>query len=135
MRRTYVLLVLVALLGATAVTAVAYQTPAKPAAVAGKWTVTLEIESINATSGLELKQDGEKLTGSYISSRYGPVPLQGAIKDRAIEFTFKLNAEGTEVPMAFKGEVATDGLTMKGRASIAEMGEGSWTAKREKATN
>lgn len=131
MRRPYVVLLLMALLGATA-TAVAHQTPAKPAAVAGKWTVSLEIESITATSGLELKQDGEKLTGSYISSRYGPVPLQGTVKDRVIEFTFKLNAEGTEVPMAFKGEVAADGLTMKGRASIAEMGEGTWSARKEK---
>ena len=112
--------------------ALAAQTPAKPAPVAGKWAVTLETESFTATSALEFKQDGEKLTGTYTSSRYGATPLQGTIKDRAIEFTFKLNADGTEVAMAFKGEVAADGQAMKGRATIAEMGDATWTAKKEK---
>jgi hypothetical protein len=110
----------------------AAQTPAKPAAVAGKWAVTLETEAFTANSSLELKQDGEKLTGTYTSSRYGATPLQGTIKDRTIEFSFKLSADGTDVPMAFKGEVAADGQTMKGRASISDMGEASWTAKKEK---
>ena len=112
--------------------ALAAQTPGKPASVAGKWTVSLETESFTTTSPLEFKQDGEKLTGTYTSSRYGATPLQGTIKDRAIEFAFKLNVEGTDVPMAFKGEVAADGLSMKGRASIAEMGDATWTAKKEK---
>lgn len=110
----------------------AAQTPSKTAAIAGKWTVSLETESFTATSALEFKQDGEKLTGTYTSTRYGATPLQGTIKDRAIEFTFKLNADGTDVAMAFKGEVAADGQTMKGRASIAEMGDATWTAKKEK---
>jgi hypothetical protein len=123
---------LAGVLSAAAALAAAAQAPAKPAAVAGKWTVTLETESFTATSALELKQDGEKLTGSYVSSRYGPSPLQGTIKDRAIAFGVKLNAEGTEVPMAFTGEVAADGQSMKGRASIAEMGEATWAARKEK---
>lgn len=126
-------MVVVGLIAAAAVTAAA-QTPAKPAAVAvaGKWAVALETDSFTANSSLELKQDGEKLTGSYISTRYGAAPLQGTIKERVIEFSFKLNADGTDVPMAFKGEVAADALSMKGRASIADMGEATWTAKKEK---
>ena len=131
MRHARASIAAVALLGAAAVTLAAQQAPAKPAAVAGKWTVSLETEAFTATSALELKQDGEKLTGTYTSTRYGPSPLQGTVKDRAIQFAFKLNADGTEVPMTFTGEVATDGRTMKGRASIADMGDASWTAKKE----
>jgi hypothetical protein len=131
MRRTGFVALACAFMTAAALAAAA-QTPAKAAAVAGKWTVSLETESFTATSALEFKQDGEKLTGTYTSTRYGATPLQGTIKDRAIEFTFKLNADGTDVPMAFKGEVAADGQTMKGRMSIAEMGDGTWTAKKEK---
>jgi hypothetical protein len=132
MRRAHQRLLAVATMVAAGVSALAAQTPAKPAAVAGKWAVTLETEAFTANSGLELKQDAEKLTGTYTSSRYGATPLQGTIKDRAIEFSFKLSADGTDVPMTFKGEVATDGQTMKGRASISDMGEATWTAKREK---
>jgi hypothetical protein len=132
MHRARINALAVALVIVTGAVALAAQTPAKPAAVAGKWTVSLETESFTATSALEFKQDVEKLTGTYTSTRYGATPLQGTIKDRAIEFTFKLNADGTEVAMAFKGELAADGQTMKGRATIAEMGEATWTAKKEK---
>ena len=106
------------------------QVPAKPAAVAGKWVVTLETEAFTATSTLELKQDGEKLTGTYTSQRYGPSPLTGTIKERALQFSFKMNAEGTEVQMAFSGEVSADGQTIKGKATIAEMGDAVWSAKK-----
>ena len=126
------LTLLVCVMLTAAALAAAAQTPAKAVTITGKWTVSLEAENINATSAVEFKQDGEKLTGTYTSTRYGPAALQGTVKDRAIEFTFKLNAEGTEVPMAFKGEVAADGLSMKGRALIAEMGEATWSAKKDK---
>jgi hypothetical protein len=108
----------------------AAQAPSKPASVAGKWTVTLETESFTATSAIELKQDSEKITGTYTSTRYGAVPLEGKIKERAIEFAFKLNVEGTEVPMSYAGEVAADGQTMKGKASLGDMGAATWSAKR-----
>ena len=115
-----------------AVVAAAAQAPAKPApSVTGKWAVTLETEAFTANPALELKQDGEKITGTY-TGRYGAFPLAGKIKDRALEFTFKMNAEGTDVVMAFAGEIAVDGLTMKGRATLGEMGDATWTAKKEK---
>jgi hypothetical protein len=35
--------------------------------------------------------------------------------------------------MSFTGEIAQDGQTMKGTAVLGEMGDATWTAKREKA--
>ena len=113
-----------------AAAAQAPQAPAKTVSVAGKWAVTLETEAFTATSAIEFKQDGEKLTGTYTSQRYGPAPLAGTIKDRTLQFSFKLNAEGTEIQMAFSGEVAADGQTLKGKATIAEMGDATWSAKK-----
>jgi hypothetical protein len=110
----------------------AQEAPKAPPSVAGKWVITLVSENFTATSGLELKQDGEKITGTYTSSRYGPSPLEGTLKGRAIEFAFTLNAEGTSVAMSYKGEVAADGQTMKGKASLGDMGEATWTAERPK---
>jgi hypothetical protein len=115
-------------------TAIAQQQPPPPppANVAGKWTMALEMEMGTATTALELKQDGAKLTGTY-TGRYGSFPLTGTVKERAIEFAFKMNADGTEVDMAFSGEVAADGQTMKGRAELGGgLGEAGWSAKRAK---
>jgi hypothetical protein len=110
----------------------AQESPKAPPSIAGKWALTLVSENFTATSGLELKAEGEKITGTYTSSRYGAFPLEGTLKGRAIEFTFTLNADGTTVAMSFKGEVAADGQTMKGNASLGDLGDATWTAERPK---
>jgi hypothetical protein len=107
------------------------QAPKPPASVAGKWTMALELEMGTATTALDFKQEGAKISGTY-TGRYGSFPLTGTVKDRAIEFSFKMNADGTDVSMAFAGEVAADGQTMKGRAELEGLGEAAWSAKRAK---
>jgi hypothetical protein len=100
--------------------------------VAGKWAMTLEMSMGTGTPTLDLKQDGEKITGTY-TGRYGTFDLQGSVKERAIQFSFTMSAEGQSVTMSFTGEIAQDGQTMKGTAVLGEMGDATWTAKREKA--
>ena len=115
--------------------AVVAQEAQKAPSIAGKWVLTLVTEAFTATPALDLKQDGEKITGTYTSTQYGAFPLEGTLKGRVLEFSFTLNAEGTPVLMKFTGEVAPDGKTMKGRATIEGMGEATWTAERPKANN
>ncbi len=107
----------------------------KPAAkalnVTGKWTMTLDMSMGTATPALDLKQDGEKISGTY-TGRYGTFDLLGSLKDRAIQFTFTMTAEGQSVDMAFAGEVAEDGQTMKGTAVLGELGDAAWTAAKNK---
>ena len=67
---------------------------AEPAKVEGKWNVVLQLESITGHPVLTLKQDGEKLTGTY-EGRYGPSALEGEIKEKKIAFAVTFNAEGT----------------------------------------
>ena len=128
-------LAVVSLLVVTAGIAVSGQQQSKPetpASVAGKWAMTLEMSMGTGTPTLELKQDGEKITGTY-TGRYGTFALEGAIKGRAIEFAVTMSAEDQTVTMRFAGEVAADGQTMKGTAALADLGEATWSAKKEKA--
>src|SRR6187455_2003809 len=114
------------------VSLVGFQAPAqKPAltSVTGKWNVTLEMQSGTASPTLDLTQQGEKLTGVY-EGRYGKFPLTGTVKGGKIEFSFKMNAEGTDVVMTYTGQVASDFLAMKGVAHLDQMGDANWTAKR-----
>ena len=104
-----------------------------PTTVTGKWTMTVEMEAQTATPALELVQAGEKITGNYVSARYGKFQLAGTIKGRALQFTVTLNVEGTEVPMKFQGEVAADFQSIKGEADMSGAGAATWTAKRDKA--
>ncbi len=99
--------------------------------VTGKWAMTLEMSMGTGTPTLDLKQDGEKLSGTY-TGRYGTFDLLGSLKERKIQFSFAMTAEGETVAMSFAGEVAEDGQTMKGTAVLGELGDATWTAARNK---
>ena len=102
----------------------------EPARVAGVWNVALEIGSITGRPTIEIKQDGEKLTGTY-RGRYGASPLEGAIKENQIGFTVTMNAEGQQTTGYFSGTV--EGDTMSGTVEFEGAGEGTWSATRASA--
>lgn len=111
----------------------ARQQKAEPAvSVAGKWAMTLEMSMGTGTPTLELKQEGEKIAGTY-TGRYGTFALEGTVKGRTIEFAVTMSAEGQAVTISFSGEVAADGLSMKGTAVIDQLGDATWSAVREKS--
>jgi hypothetical protein len=130
--RKLLLMMIVAMSVATG--AAQTQAPAKPAPVnvTGKWSMSLETDAFTATPTLDLKQDGEKLTGTYIG-RYCECKFEGKIKDRTLEFAFTMNAEGMDVRMQFTGEVSQDGEAIRGKASLSEIGDANWSAKRIKS--
>ena len=98
--------------------------------IAGKWLMTLELSMGTGTPTLELKQEADKITGTY-TGRYGTFPLEGHLKGRALEFAVQMSAEGQSFTMNFAGEVAADSQTMKGTAAMGEIGDATWTAKRQ----
>ena len=102
---------------------------AEPANVAGKWNISLELESITGHPVVLLKQDGEKLTGTY-EGRYGQSELKGSIKEKDIEFAVTLVAEGMQTLGVFAGKV--NGDTMSGNVSFEGAGDGTWSATRAK---
>jgi hypothetical protein len=102
---------------------------AEPANVAGKWNVTMQLESITGHPVILLKQDGEKLTGTY-EGRYGQSELKGSIKDKEIEFTVSIVAEGMQTQGVFAGTVTGD--SMGGNVSFEGAGDGTWSATRVK---
>ena len=102
----------------------------EPAKVAGKWNVLLQLESITGHPVLTLKQDGEKLTGTY-EGRYGPSALEGEIKETRIAFVVSFEAEGTKTTGVFQGTV--DGASMGGSVEFEGAGSGTWSAVRAKA--
>ena len=100
---------------------------AAPANVAGHWSVSLELGSIVGHPTLDLKQDGEKLTGTY-RGRYGASPLEGAVEENQLGFTVTMTAEGQETSGYFSGTV--DGDRMSGSVEFEGAGDGTWSATR-----
>ena len=101
----------------------------KPADVAGTWNITVDIGGNTGTPSVALKQDGEKLTGTYSSQVFGEQKVTGTIKGNAITFEFTASLEGNTVKVTYSGTV--DKATMKGKVALGELGEGTFTAKKQ----
>ena len=103
----------------------------KPAAVsvAGKWTVTIDLQGQQRTSGLDLKVEGTKVTGT-INSELGEAQLAGEYAEGKLKFGFSMDANGTPIQVGFVGTVQKDG-TLAGMLDFGQ-GEIPWTAVRVK---
>ena len=96
----------------------------QPANVAGTWKITVTGESGSADQTIVLKQDGNKITGTFRGPRQSG-SLEGLIDGNRI--TFHVN---TRISLDYKGTV--DGDCMKGTMT-AKGKSGEWTATREKS--
>src|SRR5215510_13537944 len=93
----------------------------------GAWSVTVETEAGSGNPSFTFKQEGEKLTGKY-KGLLGEADLTGTVKGDKIDFSFKVSGQ-VEGVVTYAG--TTDGKTMKGKVSLAGLGEGTFTGKKQ----
>lgn len=98
--------------------------------VTGTWKAEVETPMGTGNPTFVLKQAGETLTGTY-SGQLGEANLKGTVKGNAIEFQFKINPQGEDMVVIYKGTIESP-TSMKGTAKFADMGEGTWKAQKEK---
>lgn len=97
--------------------------------VTGKWAFSVVTENGTGTPTVVLKQDGEKLTGTYESPRLGVRELEGTIKGRDVKFVLSNGGNADMPTLTFIGVVVgTD--EMKGDLDMGGMGSATFTAKR-----
>ena len=98
---------------------------------AGTWKWTLPGQ--NGDTILKLKQDGEKLTGSY-DNQFGKAEISdGSVKDGDIAFKVKRELNGEAFVIKYSGKLSGDKIT--GKCEFAINGETrglKWEAQREK---
>ena len=99
--------------------------------VTGAWSLEVMTDAGGTTTpSVTLKQDGTKLTGQMSSATLGEAEVTGTINGRAITFSFTGNAQGTSIQVTYTGTVETK-ASMKGKISLAGLGEGTFTGKRK----
>lgn len=100
-----------------------------PVDVAGNWALTVETAGGTGSPSVELKQDGETLTGNYSSQVFGEQKVTGTIKGNAITFGFTTSFQGSTVTVTYTG--TADATTMKGKVTVGDLGEGTFTGKKQ----
>jgi hypothetical protein len=104
---------------------------ASAADVSGTWQVSVETSQGTGTPTVVLKQDGEKLTGTFNSQIFGEAKLTGSVKGNAIEFAFEGDAGGQTLKVSYKGTIESP-TTMKGTAVYAGFDDkATWTATKK----
>jgi hypothetical protein len=99
--------------------------------LSGNWNVSIELPNIQATPAVVLRQDGDKLTGDYVSAQYGKYALTGTVKGAEVNFWFAMNIEGNALNVTFTGTVDKDG-TLKGSVSYGDAMSGTFVAAKKK---
>ena len=95
--------------------------------VTGKWTMAVETQAGTGSPTFDLKQEGDTVTGSYVG-QLGQAPVTGTVKGNEVTLTYKVSGQGQEITVIYSGTV--DGDTMKGKVSLGELGEGTFTGKK-----
>ena len=101
---------------------------AKVTDVTGTWELNVESPMGSRASDAIFSQTGETLGGKMVSPR-GEVPLTGAMKGDAINFSITVNAQGQTLQIDYTGTVTGD--TMSGTVVFGSFGDGKWTGKKK----
>ena len=93
----------------------------------GTWNAKVELSTGQSGSPtFVLKQDGEKLTGTY-SGALGDAPIKGTIKGNEITIDFEVS--GAQIH--YKGKVDNDGKKMEGTVDYGGQASGTFTATKK----
>jgi hypothetical protein len=102
---------------------------AAAADISGAWKFAVETDQGTGNPTFKLKQDGEKLTGTY-SGQLGEANVAGTVKGDKVEITFTADAGGQKVDVKYSGTVES-ATRMTGTVDLGGMASGKWTATKE----
>jgi hypothetical protein len=95
--------------------------------ISGTWSASVVLDAGSGTATFVLKQDGDKLSGSY-SGALGEAKVTGSVKGDEAEWSFESEDAGKVV---YKGKL--DGAAkIKGTVEYGQLGKGSFTAEKTK---
>jgi hypothetical protein len=95
--------------------------------VTGEWDFTVETQAGPGNPHFSLKQDGTTLSGTY-KGALGEAPITGTVNGNEVTIKFKASAQGADLDVTYQGTV--EGDTMKGKLSLGDFGDGTFTAKK-----
>lgn len=96
--------------------------------VSGSWALLVETGAGSVTPSVTFKQDGEKLTGTYVG-QFGESAVEGTVKGAEISFGLDVNLQGSSIRVVYSGTVEKD--AMKGTVRFGELGEGTFSGRRK----
>jgi len=101
---------------------------ASAADVTGTWIMAVETGAGSGSPTFILVQKGEALSGSY-KGQLGEAQVTGTVKGDEVTIEYKVDGQGGTLAVKYSGK--TDGKTMSGKVSLGQLGEGTFTGKKQ----
>jgi len=101
---------------------------ATAADVTGTWIMAVETGAGSGSPTFVLVQKGEALSGSY-KGQLGEAQVTGTVKGDDVTIEYKVDGQAGTLAVKYTGK--TDGKTMSGKVSLGQLGEGTFTGKKQ----
>ncbi len=122
-RRLIAAVVVLAALATTATAAVLHD-------LTGRWMLAVVTDNGTGYPTLELKQEGDKVTGTYTSNAMGNRSITGTVRGDTLSFVLSASGAGEGMVLTYTARIiGTDSLN--GNVDFAGMGGASFTGKRQ----
>lgn len=103
--------------------------------VTGKWTYEMQGRNGTMTGTMNLKADGDKLTGTIAGGRGGETEIQdGKVEGNTITFNVVREFNGNKMTMKYTGTVTDEGIKFKVEREGSDRPPREFTAKKVNAT-
>lgn len=97
----------------------------------GRWTLAVVTDNGTGYPVLDLKQDGDKITGSYTSNAMGSRTIQGSVRGDTLSFALSASGMGEGVVLTYTAHIVTPD-SLNGFVDFAGQGGANFTGRREK---
>lgn len=88
----------------------------------GTWRVKVDLGGQGGSPTFLLKQDGEKLTGTY-SGALGDADVKGTVKGNAATLEFEVQG----ISIRYEGKLSADGTRLEGTCDYGGQASGTFT--------
>jgi hypothetical protein len=97
----------------------------------GRWMLAVVTDNGTGYPILELKQDGDKVTGSYTSNAMGARTISGTVRGDTLTFTLSASGAGEGVVLTYTARIVTAD-SLNGYVDFAGMGGARFTGQRQR---
>ena len=98
--------------------------------ITGKWSLALQVPGETVEVVLDLKQDGEAVTGSLTSSHASGTIGKGTYKEKKLSATATVEIQGSPADVQIDGTI--DGEKITGSITVPGMGSFPYTGGKSK---
>lgn len=97
----------------------------------GRWQLAVVTENGTGYPTLDIRQEGEKITGTYVSNAMGSRTITGSVKGDTLSFVLSAAMGGEGVVLTYTAHIVTPD-SLNGLVDFAGMGGATFTGKRQK---